>query len=78
MLAFVTLDRLVGFLHLELEARVGIGVFKLVSAQNLPHFRRYTSQHCRYPNQHLLYTFADTFAECDMKLFKQLFVMDTS
>jgi hypothetical protein len=31
-----------------------------------------------YLTQHLSNTFADVFAECDMKLFKQLFVMDTS
>jgi hypothetical protein len=34
--------------------------------------------HHRYPTQHFSNTFADVFAECDMKLFEQLFVMDTS
>jgi hypothetical protein len=31
-----------------------------------------------YLTQHFPHTFADVFAECDMKLLEQLFVMDTS
>jgi hypothetical protein len=31
-----------------------------------------------YPRRHLAYTFADVFAECDMRLLEQLFVMDIS
>jgi hypothetical protein len=50
----------------------------LVSGQNMTDFAGESSQHCRYKNQHFHCTFADTSAECDMKLLKRLFVMDTS
>jgi len=37
-----------------------------------------TSQHYPYKHKHCASTFADVFAECDMRSLDQLFVMDTS
>jgi hypothetical protein len=47
------------------------GTILLVSRHN-------TSLHCAYTREHRASTFADIFAECDMRALEQLFVMDTS
>ena len=62
-----------------MEARVGIGRLKRrFQTKNTMFFKLIKHYSATTLPQHHYYTFADVFAECDMRSLEQLFVMDTS